>query len=184
MVCLDMGVGLLMQCHLLVVNNNFVMRSLPLGLQMQRSKEYYCVDAAETTQIRTKEKGNFILKPCRQFHVIGVNQKGDLSKVLYFRDQDIVSTLFDKTVSNIDQEHDNDDNQTEPAFSLNHDTIFELVDPGIFVGIQSPRNAIEPFFIVEVFNKGVVQEVMSDANGHYILSEEQYAEVGYLQKKR
>ena len=98
-------------------------------------KEYYCVDTTETVQIRTKEKGEFILKPCWQFHVIGVNQKGDFSKVLYFRDQDIVSTLFDKTVSNTDKEHEDDDNQIEPAFSLNHDKIFELVDPGTFVGI-------------------------------------------------
>ena len=147
------------------------------------SKEYYCVDAAETAQIRTKEKGEFILKPCRQFHDIGVNQKGNFAKVLYFRDQDIVSTLFDKTVCNIDEEHNNDDNQTEPAFSLNHDTIFELVDPNTFVGIRSPPNANKPFFIVEVFNKGVAQEGMLDANGHYILSGEQYAEVGRLQKK-
>ena len=71
----------------------------------------------------------------------------------------------------------------QPAFSLNHDTIFELVDPGTFVGIRSPPNTIESFFIVEVFNKGVAQEGMSDANGHYILSGEQYVEVGYLQKK-
>ena len=98
-------------------------------------KEYYCVDTTETVQVRTKEKGEFILKPCWQFHVIGVNQKGDFSKVLYFRDQDIVSTLFDKTVSNTDKEHEDDDNQMEPAFSLNHDKIFELVDPGTFVGI-------------------------------------------------
>ena len=72
-------------------------------------------------------------------------------------------------MSNIDEEHDDDDNQTEPAFSLNHDTIFELVNPGTSVGIRSPPNAIEPFFIVEVFNKGVAQEGMSGANGHYIL---------------
>ena len=98
--------------------------------------------------------------------------------------QDIVSTLFNKTVSNIDEEHDDDDNQTEPAFCLNHDTILELVDPGTFVGVRSHPNAIEPFFIVEVFNKGVAQEGMPDTNGHYILSGEQYAEIGYLQKKK
>ena len=34
-----------------------------------------------------------------------------------------------------------------------------------------------------MFNKGVAREGMSDANGHYILSGEQYAEVGYLEKK-
>ena len=59
-----------------------------------------------------------------------------------------------------------------------------IVDPGTFVGIRSPPNAIEPFFIVKVFDKGAAQEGMPDANGHYILSGEQYAEVGYLQKKR
>ena len=147
-------------------------------------KEYYSVDAAETAQIRIKEKGEFKLKLCRQFHVIGVNQKGNFSKVLYFRDQYIVSTLFYKTVSSIDKEHDDDGNQTKPAFSLNHDTIFELVDPGTFVGIRGPPNAMEPFFIVEMFNKGVAQEGMSDNNGHCIISGEQYAEVGCFTKKK
>ena len=69
---------------------------------------------------------------------------------------------------------------TEPAFSLNHDTIFELVNSGTFVGIRSSPNAIDLFFIDEVFNKGLAQEGMPDANGHYILCGEQYAEVDYL----
>ena len=75
-------------------------------------------------------------------------------------------------MSIIGKEHDDGDNQTEPAFSLNH-----LALPLLSLSI------LEPFFIVEVFNKGVAQEGMSDVNGHYILSGEQYAEVGYLQKK-
>ena len=65
---------------------------------------------------------------------------------------------------------------------MNQDTIFELVEPGTFVGIQSPPNAIEPFFIVEVFHRGVAQENLFDSNGHSIVSGEHYAEVGYLQK--
>ena len=177
-------------CHEIVTNDAWfanaeqMVQFLTKYFSNNSSKEYYCVDAAETVQIRTNEKGEFILKPCRQFNVIGVNQKGNFSKVLYFRDQDIASTSFDKTVSNIDKERDDDNTQTKPAFSLNHDTIFVLVDPGTFVGIRSPPNAIEPFFIVKVFDKGVAQEGMPDANGHYILSGEQYAEFGYLQKKR
>ena len=42
-------------------------------------------------------------------------------------------------MSNTEEEHDNNDTQTEPALSLNHDTIFELVDPGTFVETQSPK---------------------------------------------
>ena len=166
-------------CHEIVTNDacfanaEQMVQFLTKYFSNNSSKEYYCVDAAETVQIRTNEKGQFILKPCTQF-----------SKVLYFRDQDIASTSFNKTVSNIDKEHGDDDTQTKPAFSLNHDNIYVIVDPGTFVGIRSPPNAIEPFFIVKVFDKGAAQEGMPDANGHYILSGEQYVEVGYLQKKR
>ena len=66
---------------------------------------------------------------------------------------------------------------------MSQGTIFELVDPGTYVGIRSPPNAIKPFFIVEVFSKGIAKEALCDASGHSILSGEQYAEVGYLQKQ-
>ena len=146
------------------------------------SKEYYCVDDADTAQLRTKERGEFVLTPCRQFHVIAVNQNGEFKKVLYFREQDIVSTLYSGDII-YDEEIDHDDKDDEQAFRLNQDTIFELIDPGTYVGIRSPPNAIEPFYIVEVFSKGIAKEALSDTNGHSINSGEQYAEVGYLQKQ-
>ena len=68
-------------CHEIVTNDAWfanaeqMVQFLTKYFSNSSSKEY-CVDAAETAQIRTKEKGEFILKPCRQFHVIGVNQKG------------------------------------------------------------------------------------------------------------
>ena len=61
--------------------------------------------------------------------------------------------------------------------------MFELVEPGTFVGIQSPHNAIEPFFIVKVVCRGTYRENISDVNGHAILCGEQYAVVCYLQKR-
>ena len=108
------------------------------------SKEHYLVDAAETASIRRKEREEFVLKPCRIFHVIAVNKHGKFAKILHYRNQDIFNSLDD--VSDIQEIID--DEQDEPAFQLNQDTIFELVEPGTFVGIRSPPNAIEPFFIV------------------------------------
>ena len=143
------------------------------------SKEHYLVDAAETASIRRKEREEFVLKPCRIFHVIAVNKHGKFAKILHYRNQDIFNSLFDD-VSDIQEIID--DEQDEPAFQLNQDTISELVEPGTFVGIRSPPNAIEPFFIVEVFHRGVAQENLFDSNGHSIVSGEHYAEVGYLQK--
>ena len=98
---------------------------------------------------------------------------------MHYRSQDIFNSLFDD-VSDIQEIIA--DEQDKPAFQLNQDTIFELVEPGTFVEIQSPPNATEPFFIVEVFHRGVAQENLFDSNGHSIVSGEHYAEVDYLQK--
>ena len=92
------------------------------------------------------------LKPCRTFHVTAVNKHGKFGKILHYRNQDIFNFLFDD-VSDIQEIID--DEQEEHAFWLNQDTIFELVEPGTFVGIWSPPNTIEPFFIAEVFHRGV-----------------------------
>ena len=61
--------------------------------------------------------------------------------------------------------------------------MFELVESHTFVGMESPHNATEPFFIVEAVSKGTAAEAISDANGHTILFGEQYVEVCYLQKQ-
>ena len=47
--------------------------------------------------------------------------------------------------------------------------------------MRSQSNAIEPFYIAEVLNKGVAEN-MFDENGHSIMSGEPYLEVNYLQK--
>ena len=55
---------------------------------------------------------------------------------------------------------------------LNLDTVFELVEPGTFVGMRSQSNVIESFYITEVLNKDVAENNMSDENGHSIMSGE------------
>ena len=62
--------------------------------------------------------------------------------------------------------------------------MFELVKLGTYVGMRSPINTIESFFITEVQNKGIAKENLTDENGHHILSGEQYLEIVYLQKKK
>ena len=123
----------------------------------------------------------------QKIHVIAVNNDGIFSKMLYFTNPDIVTTIFDLNNNanhNVNTDEDADDDQTdESTFSLNQDTVFELVEPGTFVGMRSPLNAIETFFIVEVVSKGTAPETISDVSGHTILCGEQYVEVCYLQKR-
>ena len=39
-----------------------------------------------------------------------------------------------------------DEYDCEQAVALNHDTVFEFLEPGTYVGMRSPTNAIESFF--------------------------------------
>ena len=104
-------------------------------------QEYYCVDQ-RTKELRTKERGEFVLNPCGQFHVIIVNQKGEFKKVLHFREQDIVSTVFDSddSASYDDEEIDREDEDYEQALTLKlclmpTVTLFSLVRNMLRLGI-------------------------------------------------
>ena len=176
-------------CHEIVTNDSWfqnaeeMVQFLTQYFSTDNSKEYHLVDAAETANIRANKRGEFELRPCRKFHVIAVNKDGIFPKMLYFTNPDIVTTIFDLNNDanrNANTDEDADDDQIdESTFSLNEDTVFELVEPGTFVGMRSPCNAIEPFFIVQVVSKGTAPETISDVNGHTILCGEQYAEVCY-----
>ena len=61
-------------------------------------------------------------------------------------------------------------------------TIFELTEPGTYVGLRSPPNSIEQFFIAEVINKAIASEDITDTYGHYIVAGESFLEVMYLQQ--
>ena len=62
--------------------------------------------------------------------------------------------------------------------------MFELVKLGTYVGMRSPINTIESFFITEVQNKGIAKENLTDENGNHILSGERYLEIVKIKKKR
>ena len=42
-------------------------------------------------------------------------------------------------------EDKDEDAYNESLFQLNHDTVFELVEPGILIGLRSASNALEDF---------------------------------------
>ena len=65
---------------------------------------------------------------------------------------------------------------------MHYDTIFENAKHGTFVGLRSPPNAIEQFFVAEVIMKDTSAENMQDKYGHCILAGESYLQVKYLQQ--
>ena len=80
--------------------------------------------------------------------MIAVDSDGTFSKSFFFRNVRIES-LFDSDDVNeqrVDEFDFEDEYHCEEAFALNHDTVFEFVELGTYVGMRSPTNAIESFF--------------------------------------
>ena len=104
---------------------------------------------------------------------------------MFFRDVRIESFFHSGDVDEqrVDEFNVDDEYDCEEAFAVNHDTVFELVEPGTYVGLRSPINAVESFFIAEVQNKGIAKENLNDKNGHHILSGEQYLDIVSLHQK-
>ena len=74
------------------------------------------------------------------------------------------------------------DDQLPVPFKLDQDTVFDLIWPGTFVGLKSPKNSIEPFILCKIISNDTASETLTDTNGHTIIKGEKYAEVVYLQK--
>ena len=111
--------------------------------------------------------------------MIPVDSDGTFSKSLFFRDVRIESLFHSGDIDDqrVDEFDVDDEYVCEDAFALNYDTMFELVEPGTYIGMRSPTNAIESFFIAEVQIKGIAKENLTDENGHHILSGQQYLEI-------
>ena len=112
------------------------------------SKEHYLIDDAKIAQVRKQKKGEFKLEPCRKYHVIAVDSHGTFSKSLFFRDVRKESLFHSGDVDEqiVDEFDVDDEYDCEEVFTLNHGTVFELVELGTYVGMRSPTNAIEFFY--------------------------------------
>ena len=103
------------------------------------SNEHFLVDA----KIRKQKWGEFKIEPCRKFHIIGANSDGFFGKVLFLRDNNIVSNIFNSNDDEVDEkiendiDYDVDEYSCEEGFMLNLDTVFELVEPGTFIGMRN-----------------------------------------------
>ena len=150
--------------------------------ESDQNKEYHFIDqeyiAALRRDVQTEE---LPIHPCRVFHLFAFNKDGDYIKELYFRNPNF-KTIFqgkinDNEVSTLEM---NLEETHTDSWSLITDSIYELVEPGTFVGLRSPSNSVEPFFVAEILNKNIATDAMMDDFGHAILAGEKYAEIIYL----
>ena len=99
------------------------------------SKEHYLIDDAETAQVSKQKRGEFNLEPCRKYHVIAVDSDDIFSKSLFFRDVRIESLFHSGDVDEqrVDKFTVDDEYDYGEVFALNHDTVFESVEPRRYV---------------------------------------------------
>ena len=110
-----------------------------------------------------------------------VNSSGSFKKKLYYIEPSVLDNAF-HTDEVEEENYEDDDREYTNAYSLHQNTVFELLELGIFVRLRSPPNAIEPFFIAQILSKGLTEKNMIDEFGLSVLAAEMYEEVIYLQK--
>ena len=169
-----------MLCHHLDASNHFITQLFPkiCGIrqlsilvnflksyfQSDDSKEYHLVDKVMLANERKKGQNTHIFTPCRKFQLIAVSSEGQFHRELYLCDLKILSKIFNKNSPiemRLDEDDGNDkyeDKSEQTEFYLDQNTVFEIIEPGTFVGMKSPPNAIEPFFVAEILQKGTTEE--------------------------
>ena len=67
---------------------------------------------------------------------------------MYYTEPNVLDNIIH--TDEVEEENYEDyDQEYTIAYSLHQNTVFELLEPGTFVGLRSPPNAIEPFFIAQ-----------------------------------
>ena len=111
-----------------------------------------------------KGRNTHIFKSCRKFQLIAVTSEGQFHRELHLCDLEILSKMFNKNSPiemRLDENDENDkyEDKSEPTeFYLHQNTVFEIIEPGTFIGMKSPPNAIEPFFVAKILQKGTTEE--------------------------
>ena len=146
------------------------------------TKQHYHVDESVTASKRRKEEEEFVITPCRAYHLIAVNNNGEFKKLLYYKGEELQSVFSDTHVDSANVVAEVEDAE-EDGFLLDTNTVAELVQPGTFIAVRSPSNASECFFICEVIESGIAKGNLFDDGGHAVVTGERYAKVLYLQKQ-
>ena len=116
------------------------------------TKEHHLISTSENAELRKMKKIEHKMKNCRKFRVIAVNKDRKFFIALYFRWADITKYIVEEDdvcntyVDDVTEIEEDDADQ----FLLNQDTLYELVEPGTYIGLRSPPNTLELFFIAEV----------------------------------
>ena len=151
------------------------------------SKKHYFIDERKLAVERRSEKKEFVVRPCRAYHLIAVSNEGKFEKRLYYKGEDLnkIFSRIEGQSSKILDEHEEveDEDFNADGFALDTSTVAELVQVGTYVAIRSDLGrSLESFFLVEVQETGIANKNMQDDAGHCIVEGERYALVLYLDK--
>ena len=131
---------------------------------------------------------------CRKKH-ISVDQYGEFTTKVAMdsNDSGLLNLNFDdiEETCNIpldigymfEDSHDesNGDHEKEEGI-ISSDTIFSMIYPDTFVGIQSTPSSLESLYVVKVISKGVANENITDKFGYTVLTIEKYVSGYYLNR--
>ena len=160
------------------------------------TKFYSHIDSETNAKTRKKRRGEHPITGSRSQHIITCDPQGNFVYHPFTRDTNIIETIRGKSAHNDVTEQmsseidkvvleENELGEDDPeCFQLSTDTIYELLESGMFAATWSEAKAHECFYLIEIVEKNKAGDYIEDERGHVIGKGEQYAHVRYLEKDK
>ena len=158
------------------------MRDYLRTLSQEGDRKYITIDPVVTANQRRKIRKEHKTEGCQKMHMISVNADGELTTRIFMdsTDENLINLNFDDGEADeninlppeIENMYGDDVLDEEDNGVVEKDTLFSY--PNTFIGLQSPPNSLESFYVVKVLSKGLDEHDISDQFGHTVLAGEQY----------
>ena len=175
--------------HAIVANDNWYATAEEMCTFLKKcfidddSKYHFVVDPKTTAAIRENARKEHKIKGCRSSHVIVFTAGGDVfTRKVIDGSKEMMELKFDESNNSSYNDDDSDDEEQQEGPEdvtyidiIHAPGIYAEIKEGSFVGIRAPAGSQDLFYVVEVIEKGIASEHMSnDLDNHCILKGQHY----------
>lgn len=100
------------------------------------TKFYSHIDAEANTKLRKNGKGEgYPIKGSRSYHIIACDKDGNFTTLPFTQNSSFIDEIRNGSKTTLIEEHSDENSETEDEdnFRLSHDTIFEMLESGVYM---------------------------------------------------
>ena len=154
--------------------------------------KYFLVDETKNAEKRRVKKEDRAQRPIpgsSKLHLIAVSSTGEwlTKQFLWTIDEEIMSLRIDgDVIAEVDDDGIEEDMEDDPHVIIDNvcfnNIKFDFLTIGAYVALYSPTSGFEPFYLVEVLDKGIAKKRMEDEHAHNIPASQHFMLGCYFEK--